>query len=395
MRPNKLTHNNCYWIVSHSHLPLKNTTMINQTLANEQYQQPDESGDTASSANGSEPETVTTCDGDLLQTIKPVLLKSLIDGDKDQAKAADYSSANFVGNSFFHRTKPDLRRAKSDGTSPLSEGTSSDKSNEHLVNQWYRQQDDSGSREIKSMSSHEMRNELVRIESKIKAAISHNTQVHSNSIELESVLRKSLASVPLEIGASTESSAQLDSLGNPDLDFEECFPTVSLDEKTSQSSLDLQHENLLLKQKLAEVTAELSRANEAKLKADQAHAETITKLKRELRSSNKLIHKLQSKKLSDMESNFATSMDLLEAKLSEEINNGDEIEQKLAAMKEERDRARELNLPLFNDLKRLYEIKSTLEQTVSELTKVQEEQAEANAVLEQKINDLIASEKGN
>jgi hypothetical protein len=368
--------------------------MINQTLATEQYQQPDESGDTASSTNGSEPETVTTCDGDLLQTIKPVLLKSLIDGDKDQGKAADYSSANFVGNSFFHRTKPDLRRAKSDGTSPLREGTSSDKSNEHLVNQWYRQQDE-GSREIKSMSSHEMRNELVRIESKIKAAISHNTQVHSNSIELESVLRKSLASFPLEIGASTESSAQLDSLGNPDLDFEEGFPTVSLDEKTSQSSLDLQHENLLLKQKLAEVTAELSRANEAKLKADQAHAETITKLKRELRSSNKLIHKLQSKKLSDMESNFATSMDLLEAKLSEEINNGDEMEQKLAAMKEERDRARELNLPLFNDLKRLYEIKSTLEQTVSELTKVQEEQAEANAVLEQKINHLIASEKGN
>lgn len=375
--------------------------MINRALANEQCQLPDEYGDTASSTNGSDPEAPITCDDDLLPNVQPVHLDSLIGGDKEHTKVTSSQllekpaldstkAATFAGNSFFHRTKPFLTRAKSDGTSPLSEVTSSEKSNEHLKIvsqlQQHRHQEESSSREITSMSSHEMRNELVRIESKIKAAISHNTQVHSNSIELESVLRKSLASVPLEIGATTPSSVQLDSLGNPDLDFEGDLPTVSLDDMASQSYVDLQHENLLLKQKLSQLKAELSRTNEANMKAERAHAATITKLKKELRSSNKLVHKLQSKKLSDMESNFATSMDLLEAKLSEEINNGDEMEQKLAAMKEERDRARELNLPLFNDIKRLYEIKAGLEQTVRE-------QMEANAALEQKVKDLIASEK--
>ena len=123
------------------------------------------------------------------------------------------------------------------------------------------------------------------------------------------------------------------------------------------------------------------------------HRSTVAKLKKDLRDSKKLIHKLQTDKLQDMEKKFTVSLDLLEAKLSEDINCADVMEQKLAAMREERDTARELNLPLFNDLKKLYEIKSRLEDRVEELTHAQEEQAEINKGLQKKVDELLTSKK--
>jgi hypothetical protein len=54
-------------------------------------------------------------------------------------------------------------------------------------------------------------------------------------------------------------------------------------------------------------------------------------------------------------------------------NGDDSFEERFAAMKAERDTARELNLPLFNDLKRLYSIKTTLEQTVHALLESEKE----------------------
>lgn len=362
----------------------------------------DESGDTASSTNGSDPETILTCNDEPKQTTQPVS-KKLFDcheskvargqaleiDTRESIKTVDYSSGKPV-DSFFHRTRPNLARVKSDDTSPLSEEQAAEEHHYHRT-------DGSNAREIKSLSSHEMRNELDQIESKIKAAINHNSQVHYNSLELETVLRKSLSGrvlIPMEVGAI---STQLDSLGAPDLDLEGVLPVDSVaDEISNQSSssvFDAQQENRMLKQQLAEIKAEFSRVTERSTQEERLHRSTVAKLKKDLRDSKKLIHKLQTDKLQDMEKKFTVSLDLLEAKLSEDINCADVMEQKLAAMREERDTARELNLPLFNDLKKLYEIKSRLEDRVEELTHAQEEQAEINKGLQKKVDELLTSKK--
>lgn len=338
--------------------------MITQEPGNKLCQQPplDESGDTASSTNRSCAETYPICNH--------------VNGLIDSVKTVD---------SFFHRTKPNLARITSDDTSPLSEWSS------EQVNEPPSQKDQgtSSAHDFASLSSHEMRNELGQIELKIKAAIDHNSRVHSNSIELKSVLRKSLSghvNIPLEVGGT--SLHQLVSLCDPDLESERVLPAANLDEISNQSS-NLEGEEIrMLKQQLADTTAELTRVNATKIQGEILYATTISKLKKELRSSKELIHKLQTEKLADMERKFTVSLDLLETKLSEEINSGDDVEQKLAIMKEERDTARALNLPLFNDLKKLYAVKSGLEEANHGLQRQVEELAEKERLANENVKRL-------
>ena len=310
----------------------------------------DEYGDTASYTNGSDPETIIACDAAVIETIQPVLLENHIEIHKnDNAKHVDSHSVCNNACSSDEIEKPELHHETTNGSSHLDESTTSARS---LIDE---------------------------IETKIKAAISHNHRVHSNSIELESVIRKSAtAPIPTELYFNS-SAIPIESLGEPAISFE--GPAVSFDESTEASTaFEAHHENCELKQHLADIKQELILEKEETAQKEEEYNANVAKLKRELNRSKKLIEKLQTKKLADMESNFMASLDFLEAKLTEDIHSGDDdMEKRLAAMKEERDTARELNLPLFNDLKKLYEIKAMLEDRI--------------AALEQKVYDLVESEK--
>ena len=248
-------------------------------------------------------------------------------------------------------------------------------------------QDKANQGQVSNLSNNEkLRCELDQIESKIKTAIHHNHQVHTNSVELEFFLRKSLSSehatlIPTRSGVK---ALRIESL-NTDLSHGSELPILSSDDRPQDSTFA--QENIKLKQEVIMMKQELDRMHQAKMQDEKEHTATVNKLKKDLRNSNRLIRKLQTNKLADMENNFMTSFDLLEAKLSEEINNGDKMEERLAAMKAERDTARELNLPLFNELKKLYEIKVTLEQQVEELNK-QVSQGQ-KCTTESKVNDYI------
>jgi hypothetical protein len=125
---------------------------------------------------------------------------------------------------------------------------------------------------------------------------------------------------------------------------------------------------------IASLTEQIAQLNKSKLRAEKSNKKTISKLRKQLAESNQLVRRLQSKKLADMENNFISSVNFLEAKMSQEINEGnDDYEKRLTALREERDTARELNLPLFNDLKKLYETKSELEKKVEGLLQSEKE----------------------
>ena len=385
----------------------------------------DECGDTASTANGSDPETILSCDDGIVALIQPVLLKNMVERDKQRDRDSAGSKNDKVGprdsvktvEYFFPNgskssteiVKPDFDRAITDETSRLDEdelstiesprhaadtdSTVSMQQEQMLQPKVSRLTNEScaTSSTEKRLSNHVMLSELDQIESKIKAAIHHNRQVHSNSVELESVIRQSLsgraaavvsAPIPSELDMN---STKLESLGDLDVDFDAALTAVSLG--SSQSSVDILNENQLLKQQVSVMKQDLLKLNGEKYQYEA----TIQKLKKELRSANKLTHKLQTKKLTEMESNFTASLHLLEAKLSEDLNN--DLEQQLTLVKQERDTARELNLPLFNDLKRLYEIKAVLQQKIDELLKYQEEQKEVHEALEQKVNELLQAKE--
>eukprot|EP00956_Cyclotella_meneghiniana_P007294 scaffold9934_cov48-Cyclotella_meneghiniana.AAC.2 len=325
----------------------------------------DEYGDTASYTNESDPDSIIACDAAMVESIiQPVFLKNSIERHKNgNAKHVySHSECNNACSSDEIVEKP-VHSETTHDTSHLDESTTSAKS---LIDE---------------------------IESKIKAAINHNHQVHSNSIELESVIRNS-ASAPIPTELDFNSSAMpIESLSVPAISFE--GPIVSFDESTCASTeFDVHRENCELKQHLADMKQELNRVKEETAQKEEEYNANVVKLKRELHRSKKLIKKLQTKKLADMESNFMASLDFLEAKLTEDIHTGDDdMEKRLAAMKEERDTARELNLPLFNDLKKLYEIKAMLENSVEELVQSLKDQNEVNAALEQKVSELVESEK--
>ena len=221
--------------------------------------------------------------------IQPVLLKNSIERHKNgNAKHVDSHS---VCNNAYHSSdeiveKPELHRETTHDTSHLDESTTSAKS---LIDE---------------------------IESKIKAAINHNHQVHSNSIELESVIRNSAsATIPTELDFNC-SAMPMESLSVPAISFE--GPTVSFDESTHASTeFDVHRENCELKQHLADMKQELNRVKEETAQKEEEYNANVVKLKRELHRSKKLIKKLQTKKLADMESNFMASLDFLEAKLTE------------------------------------------------------------------------------
>jgi hypothetical protein len=327
-----------------------------------------ECGQTASTSNGSDPETIVTDEDTMMQRVVSPLNRKDADVGKIMVDISAIDNVEFCKAEEHNAAKLDLDRLVIDDTWPLSEATSK----EHTSNKKQEQQQKSSKELTQNLSSHEM---LSHIEARIKAAIQHNTQVHTNSIELESVLRRQSVSggcVPLELNMSLP----LDSL-EADLDL----PTVSLDDVSTSSRHSLQQQIDYLK-------LELKQVKKAKDIDELQHNATVNQLRKELRSANKLIRKLQTKKLVDMETKFISSLELLEAKLSNEINEGDTVEDQLTVLRQERDTARELNLPLFNDLKKLYEIKSGLEGRVEELEMIVEEQMGIAEGLAHKIQEL-------
>jgi hypothetical protein len=224
--------------------------------------------------------------------------------------------------------------------------------------------------QMQRWNSRDMLCELDRIECKIKAAILANQRIRSNSVELETVLREIHhgRAVPSDFDAKV---VHLNSLCEPmselEISYENILGKSCLDETVDQRVEELENENHLLRRKISCMDEEITQVNETKAQNEQNHKEVVEKLKSEAREAKKLVRRLQKKKLADMERNFIASLNLLEAKMSEEINKGDDFEERFAAMKAERDTARELNLPLFNDLKRLYSIKTILEQKVHDL----------------------------
>ena len=371
----------------------------------------DECSDTASTTNGSDLETTLSCTDDMVAPIQPELLKSLVEqekhlecgsADNENDKVDPRDSVTGVSKQNFDRAITDdttrldedeLSIIESSKYSILVDNVQQEPILELKVSQLTNKSYTINSNQ-KSLSNHVMLSELDQIESKIKAAIHHNRQVHSNSIELESVIRQSLsghppaasvdaAPIPSELFAMK--SAELESLGNPEVDFVTSSSAVSLG--SSRSDVEAQNENQLLKKQMADMKQELSKLNEARLQDKYQYETSIQKLKKELRSAKRLTHKLQTKKLNEMESNFAASLHLLEAKFSEDLNN--DLEQQLDLVKQERDTARELNLPLFNNLKKLYEIKAALQKKIDELSKSQEIQKGVQKALEGNVNELL------
>ncbi|KAL7475253.1 hypothetical protein ACHAW6_001177 [Cyclotella cf. meneghiniana] len=301
----------------------------------------DECGDTASITHESDPETILSCgDADIVQIIRPETVgpdehHSLDPPQPNESPSHDDTSIS----------ADDLRQ------NPLDPAE-----NETVV----------------KTAGRDMLCELDRIECKIKAAIHANQRIRSNSVELETALREiHRGRVPIDFVARV---VHLDSLGEPMSELEISYENI-LGEATADArrAEELERENLWLRRKISGMDEELHQRNEAQARTERNHREVVEKVKNEAREAKKLVRRLQKKKLADMERNFIASLELLEAKMSEEINNGDEFEERIAAMKAERDTARELNLPLFNDLKRLYVIKTTLEQKVRDLMESEEE----------------------
>ncbi|KAL7502228.1 hypothetical protein ACHAWX_000495 [Stephanocyclus meneghinianus] len=295
----------------------------------------DECGDTASITHESDPETILSCgDADMVRIIRPETV------GPDEHHSVDPPQPN---ESPSHDDDP--------RQNPLDPAE-----NETLV----------------KTASRDMLLELDRIERKIKAAIHANQRIRSNSVELETALREIHRgrAVPIDFVARV---VHLHSLGEPMSELEISYENILGEATADRRAQELECENRALRRKISSMDEELARRNETQARIERNHRMVVEKLKREAREAKKLVRRLQKKKLADMERNFVVALDLLEAKMSEEINNGDEFEERFAAMKAERDTARELNLPLFNDLKRLYVIKTTLEQKVRDLTESEEE----------------------
>ncbi|KAL3778724.1 hypothetical protein HJC23_006274 [Cyclotella cryptica] len=368
-----------------------------------QMNQDDKSGGTASITHESDPETILGCgDDDMAEIIQP-FVKNPSNPDMKQIELSD--KVLIVSNKPISNTsklmdpefdEPDknkildllLQNESLSHYTSESVGSDINTTNKGIDN-WEQQKQRNilASTEnhpnpcavytkMPSLNSRDMLCELDQIECKIKAAINANQHIQSNSVELETVLREihSGSAVPRDIhGTLVHLESICEPMSELEISYDRILGKSCLDATVDQRVEELEHENHLLRRKIACLDEELAKAHETKAQSEKNHKEVVEKLKKEARESKNLVRRLQKKKLADMERNFIASINLLEAKMSEEINNGDEFEEKLAAVKAERDTARELNLPLFNDLKRLYSIKTTLEQAVHDLLESEKE----------------------
>ena len=344
--------------------------MSAQSTANQLYQPPhpieDEYGDTASSTNDSDPDPTFSCHDKLEPLFKKMEYKA--DALNDEvAIVIEESFASLDSNidlpDFDGEDVEEMQRSATDATDDAASGENSagyniqQSDSDGNVDAQQQLQQQQHIAKNSTLSSHEMLSELHHIESKIKAAIDSNQRIRCKSGELELVLKK------VHHGRGEGQVAEVKS--------EEALLKSAVD---AAPDIEAPSTDDTPEKQIASLTEQIAQLNKSKLRAEKSNKKTISKLRKQLAESNQLVRRLQSKKLADMENNFISSVNFLEAKMSQEINEGnDDYEKRLTALREERDTARELNLPLFNDLKKLYETKSELEKKVEGLLQSEKE----------------------